>query len=136
MALELSASEARLEARVLLQAVLDTDRAWLLAHGNDVLDTAAHKRFETLLIRRLRGEPVAYIIGRREFYGLEFSVTPATLIPRDQLWFHHPEMQARVARAEADRREGRVVSTETPDEAQALLDSLKSPSRSRARRGA
>ncbi len=67
---------------MLLQAALDTDRAWLLAHGNDVLDTAAHKRFETLLIRRLRGEPVAYIIGRREFYGLEFSVTPATLIPR------------------------------------------------------
>ena len=76
------ASEARLEARVLLQVALNKDRAWLLAHGNDALDAEAHNRFETLLTRRLRGEPIAYIVGAREFYGLQFRVTPATLIPR------------------------------------------------------
>lgn len=65
-----------------------------------------------------------------------FELIPATLIPRDQLWFHHPEMQARIAEAEADLREGRVTQTETPEEAQALLDSLKSPSRPRTRHGA
>lgn len=54
-----------------------------------------------------------------------YELVPATLIPRDQLWFHHPEMQERVARAEADFREGRSTHTATPDEAQQFLDSLK-----------
>lgn len=51
------------------------------------------------------------------------------MIPDDQRWFHHPEMQARIADAEADIREGRCTRTNTLDEAQALLDSLKSPAR-------
>lgn len=54
-----------------------------------------------------------------------FELVPAALIPRDQLWFHHPEMQARIAQAEADFREGRSTYTATPEEAQAFLDSLK-----------
>src|SRR3954453_22111365 len=54
-----------------------------------------------------------------------FEVVPAVLVPRDQLWFHHPEMQARIAEAEADFREGRFTVTDTPEEAQAYLDSLK-----------
>ncbi len=54
-----------------------------------------------------------------------FELVPAALIPRDQLWFHHPEMQARVAQAEADFREGRSTYTATPEEAQSFLDSLK-----------
>jgi len=50
------------------------------------------------------------------------------MAPNDQLWFHHPEMQTRVARAERDFVEGRSTrtqTTQTPEEAQALLDSLK-----------
>jgi bifunctional DNA-binding transcriptional regulator/antitoxin component of YhaV-PrlF toxin-antitoxin module len=54
-----------------------------------------------------------------------FELVPAALVPKDQLWFHHPEVQARIAEAEGDFREGRFVRTETPDEAQAYLDSLK-----------
>lgn len=54
-----------------------------------------------------------------------FELVPASLVPRDQLWFHHPEMQARLGRAEADLAEGRSTRTETPDEAQAFLDGLK-----------
>jgi len=54
-----------------------------------------------------------------------YELVPATLVPKDQIWFHHPEMQARVAEAEADFREGRFTRTETPDEAQAHLDRLK-----------
>jgi bifunctional DNA-binding transcriptional regulator/antitoxin component of YhaV-PrlF toxin-antitoxin module len=54
-----------------------------------------------------------------------FELVPAALVPKDQLWFHHPEVQARVAEAEADFREGRFTRTETPEEAQAYLDSLK-----------
>jgi hypothetical protein len=48
------------------------------------------------------------------------------MTPDDQRWFHHPEMQARIAEAEADIREGRTWRTETLEEAQALLDSFKS----------
>lgn len=48
-----------------------------------------------------------------------------TLVQDDQLWFYHPEMQARVAQAERDFAAGRVARTKTPEEAQELLDSLK-----------
>ncbi|HEX7185661.1 MAG TPA: AbrB/MazE/SpoVT family DNA-binding domain-containing protein [Thermoanaerobaculia bacterium] len=61
-----------------------------------------------------------------------FELVPATLVPNDQLWFHHPEMQARVARAESDFAEGRSTKTETPEEAQAFLDSLKQRPRSKS----
>jgi bifunctional DNA-binding transcriptional regulator/antitoxin component of YhaV-PrlF toxin-antitoxin module len=54
-----------------------------------------------------------------------YELVPATLIPKDQIWFHHPEMQARLSEAEADFREGRFTRTETVDEAQAHLDRLK-----------
>jgi hypothetical protein len=54
-----------------------------------------------------------------------FELVPAALVPKDQLWFHHPDIQARVAEAEADFREGRFTRTDTLDEAQAHLDSLK-----------
>ncbi|HEX5726824.1 MAG TPA: AbrB/MazE/SpoVT family DNA-binding domain-containing protein [Longimicrobiaceae bacterium] len=63
-----------------------------------------------------------------------YELVPAALVPREQLWFYHPEVQARVAQAEADFREGRAARTETPDEAQALLDSLKDRPARAARR--
>lgn len=46
------------------------------------------------------------------------------MVDENQHWFDHPEMQARIAEAEADRREGRVIRTETPEEFQAYLNSL------------
>lgn len=54
-----------------------------------------------------------------------FELIPAEVIPRDQLWFHTPEVQARVAKAEADFREGRSSRTEGPEDTQRFLDSLK-----------
>jgi len=81
-ALALPLNEARLEAQILLQACLKVNRAWLLTHENDVPGDAAQAAFDALLQRRLVGEPIAYILGKREFYGLEFKVTPNTLIPR------------------------------------------------------
>lgn len=54
-----------------------------------------------------------------------YELVPATLLPRDQLWFHHPDMRAHVAEAEADFREGRFTRTDTPEAAQAYLDGLK-----------
>jgi AbrB family looped-hinge helix DNA binding protein len=54
-----------------------------------------------------------------------FELVPATLVPKDQLWFHHPEMRERISRAESDLASGRSTRTETPEEAQALLDTWK-----------
>ena len=54
-----------------------------------------------------------------------FELIPASLIPTDQLWFYHPEMQERVAQAEADLAAGRSTRTETLEQAQAFLDQLK-----------
>lgn len=81
--LDLPVDEVRLEAQILLRHVLgDVSRAWLMAHGEQALTSAQAEHFQALLRRRLRGEPVAYILGKREFYGLEFAVTPDVLIPR------------------------------------------------------
>jgi AbrB family looped-hinge helix DNA binding protein len=54
-----------------------------------------------------------------------YELVPATLVPNDQLWFHHPEMQDRLRRAEEEIASGRSTQTRTPDEAQAFLDGLK-----------
>ena len=71
-----------MEARLLLQQVLGVNRAWLIAHANDALQTNRDAEFQALLTRRLAGEPIAYLIQQREFYGLTLLVSPATLIPR------------------------------------------------------
>ena len=54
-----------------------------------------------------------------------WELVPAHLVPRDQLWFHHPQMQARIAQAEADFAKGRVARSRGPRQAQAFLDGLK-----------
>lgn len=80
--LNLTASESRFETQLLLLHVIDKSRAWLIAHDNDALPIESEASFQTLLNRRLNGEPIAYILGYREFYGLSLKVTPDTLIPR------------------------------------------------------
>jgi AbrB family looped-hinge helix DNA binding protein len=76
-------------------------------------------------------------VGAGDFLLLErtdrgtYELVPATLVPNDQLWFHHPEMQDRVRRAEEEIASGRSARTETPAEAQAFLDSLKAEPRQR-----
>lgn len=79
---ELDAIDARYESQLLLQRVLNVNRAWLIAHANDVLHPEMQAKFGALVQRRCNGEPIAYILGDREFYGLNLEVTPATLIPR------------------------------------------------------
>lgn len=80
--LEISKYEAKLEAQLLLQQVLNVNRAWLIAHEKDALQPNVNAAFEASLKRRQTGEPMAYILGSREFYGLDLIVTPDTLIPR------------------------------------------------------
>lgn len=99
-ALGLPRDEARLEARVLAAHALGVNRTWLVAHGRDVLTPDQRSAVDACLARRLRGEPVAYITGRREFFGLEFSVTPDVLIPRPET---ETLVEAALERLPADR---------------------------------
>ena len=82
LAQTLPADEARSEAQILLCAALGVNRAWLIAHAEQPLTDPQLARFADFLQRRLQGEPVAYILGKREFYGLELRVAPGVLIPR------------------------------------------------------
>jgi len=72
------------DGRALLAHVLDRDRAWLLAHAEDELARVDADEFFALAKRRREGEPVAYLTGRREFWGLDLAVTPAVLVPRPE----------------------------------------------------
>lgn len=74
----------RIDARVLMGLATGRDPAWLVAHGDDGLDDRSATRFEELARRRRSGEPVAYLTGAREFWGLALAVSPAVLIPRPE----------------------------------------------------
>ena len=76
--------EARPEAEVLYGEAAGLDRAQVIARGGDAPDAEALTRFEALLARRLSHEPLAYILGRRECYGMTFIVGPGVLIPRPE----------------------------------------------------
>lgn len=79
------ADHPRQEAEILLGAALGRSRAWLLAHGDErILDCDATDVYESHLTRRARGEPIAYILGEKEFWSLTLAVTPAVLIPRPE----------------------------------------------------
>ena len=83
-ALDASGTTARLDAEVLLAHVLGWNRARLHAHPGERLDPVAATRFEALVERRRTGEPVAYLVGRREFWSLDLLVTHDTLVPRPE----------------------------------------------------
>lgn len=76
---------ARIDAQILLLHALgrpDAGRAWLLTHDTDTLTPAEQQAFDGLCARRLAGEPVAYLTGRKEFYGLPLSIDARVLDPR------------------------------------------------------
>jgi release factor glutamine methyltransferase len=77
------ALEAR-EARLLLAAATGFSEASVLAHPERELPAAAEARFRDLAARRKHGEPIAYLLGEKEFYGLPLAVNPAVLIPRPE----------------------------------------------------
>ena len=76
--------DARFEAEVLLRHASGRSRSDLYANLTETVDPAAQLEFEAVLARRARREPLAYIVGRREFYGLDFIITPDVLIPRPE----------------------------------------------------
>ncbi len=83
-ALIAAAGLPRLDARALLEHASGRPRAWLIAHGDEPADPAAARHFAALAGRRRAGEPLAYLVGWREFLGRRFGVGPQVLVPRPE----------------------------------------------------
>lgn len=79
-----SSSLPKLEARMLLQHILNVDRVWLIAHDIDELSPQVQDQFQELENKRKNGAPMAYILGQREFMGYMFKVNENVLIPRPE----------------------------------------------------
>lgn len=88
----------RLEAELLLAHILGCERPWLHAHDDETLTPGQLETFRGLLDRRRARAPLAYLTGHKEFFGLDFEVSPAVLIPR-------PETELLVERALQEIRE-------------------------------
>jgi release factor glutamine methyltransferase len=107
-----------LDASLLLAKALDIDRAGLFLIDRDTLPDEAGRRFEEFLERRLGGECAAYILGRKEFWGLDFLVNPSVLVPR-------PDTETLVEAAlEAIRRLSAGTGIGTPAEMPAEMPRL------------
>ncbi len=74
----------RLEARLLMAHASGRSREWLMAHGDEAASAEVTARFAQLARRRQAGEPVAYLLGVREFHGIRLQVGPGVLIPRPE----------------------------------------------------
>ena len=117
---------ARLDAQLLLPHALGRgpqERAWLLAHDTDLLPEAVRLAFMRFCERRLGGEPLAYITGRKAFFGLDLKVDPRVLVPR-------PETETLVEWALdvlLDRQQPRVVDLGTGSGAIALAVKRERP---------
>lgn len=91
------------EASLLLAELCGQGKAWLIAHDEDVLPDAVASRYADWVARREQGEPVAYILGWREFYGHRFGVAPGVLIPRPETELLVDEGLAAIASLAAPR---------------------------------
>jgi release factor glutamine methyltransferase len=116
-------AEARLDAELLARHVLGWDRARLLAHARDGVPSGFDAPFDAALARRLAREPVAHILGHREFWGLDFEVTPDVLIPRPETELIVEEALA----AYSDREAGLIVDVGTGSGCLAIALALEIP---------
>ncbi len=98
-----SVQNPKLDAQVLLSFCLKKPSAYLFAHGDENLTSETEALFLSLIERRAKHEPIAYILGEREFYKRTFKVTPATLIPR-------PETELLIELALKDAKPGTVFA--------------------------
>ncbi|GCE27223.1 release factor glutamine methyltransferase [Dictyobacter alpinus] len=97
---------SRLDAQVLLGSVVGMDRSRLLAYPEQTLTSEQEQNYWSFIQRRCEHEPVAYIVGHKEFYGLDFSVDQRVLIPR-------PETELLVEEALSEIRQ-RIVQGQRP----------------------
>src|SRR5690349_12112094 len=116
-------SLSRLEARVLLAHAAARRQEWIVAHGSDPADEDTAGAFLALAARRARGEPMAYLVGMREFYSRGFAVSPAVLIPRPET-----ELLVEVAlQLLGDRRAPRLLDLGTGSGILAVTLALERP---------
>jgi release factor glutamine methyltransferase len=73
-----------LDAQVLLAKCLGKARTWLLAHDDSQLESAMAQRYAAMVGLRAEGQPLAYLVGEKEFHGLVLEITPAVLVPRPE----------------------------------------------------
>lgn len=81
---EADIESAQLDAELLVSGVIAQSRTWLHSHPEHKLTNTEQQKLDELLQRRLNHEPLAYILGFKEFYGREFAVTPDVLVPRPE----------------------------------------------------
>jgi release factor glutamine methyltransferase len=98
---------AALDARLLVAHVLGLEANRLALHDEDAVDAAAAGKAERLAERRIAGEPVARIVGRQEFWGLDFELGPETLVPRPDT---ETLVEAALAFIDGDGRRGEALS--------------------------
>ncbi|MDF1819682.1 MAG: peptide chain release factor N(5)-glutamine methyltransferase [Immundisolibacteraceae bacterium] len=113
---------AQVEADLLLMTVLDCNRAQLFSAGDEPITAAQHRQLTTLVGRRLQGEPMAYILGKREFWSLDLTVNGATLIPRPET-----EQLVEIALQEITGEQARVADLGTGSGAIALALASERP---------
>jgi release factor glutamine methyltransferase len=89
----------RMNAELLLMFILGRDRAYLYGHPEHELGSEEQARYDNALRQRSRGIPAQYITGHQEFWGMDFIVSPAVLIPRPETEHLIEELLARVGRA-------------------------------------
>jgi release factor glutamine methyltransferase len=93
-----------LSAELLLLHTIGRDRTWLYTHSEDAMLPSDVEEYFALIARRTSGEPTQYIIGKQEFWGLEFEVTPAVLIPRPETEHIIEVALERIARAKKNEK--------------------------------
>lgn len=123
------ASIDRIDAQYLLCVVLDVGRASLIARSDQTLDESLAGQFERLVTRRADGEPVAYLLGIREFYGRDFKVNEHVLIPRPETEILVEQALARLSgqKQPGDLTNARVCDLGTGSGAIAVTLALESP---------
>jgi release factor glutamine methyltransferase len=82
--LQKSSDTPNLDSQILLASTLEKPRAWVISHSEEKLSKFENARFQAGIISLVEGTPLPYIIGKWEFFGLEFFITPDTLIPRPE----------------------------------------------------
>ncbi|HEY7058489.1 MAG TPA: peptide chain release factor N(5)-glutamine methyltransferase [Vicinamibacterales bacterium] len=117
------AANAALDADLLARHALGWDRARLVADGRDRAPAGFDAAYDPLVARRATREPIAYIIGHREFWGLDFEVTPDVLIPRPETEFIVEEALA----AYRDAQPGLIVDIGTGSGCLAIALALEFP---------
>jgi release factor glutamine methyltransferase len=120
----------RLDAEVLLAETLGVDRAGLYTHFDQPLQPGELARFKKLIRRRLQHEPVAYILGRQEFWSLAFRVTPEVLIPRPETEILVAEALKVLSRPGAAERNFRILEIGTGSGAISVVLAKELPSAS------